>query len=1003
MGPLDDLIPPTSAHFHVGLLRNSIKTNDFLMGRLVHVHLVKLGLDSTCIVSNILLDMYVKLGSLGESIQLFDKMPNKDLASWCTLISGHIRYSFYFEALRLFRNMWEDGLKPNHFVVASILKACASSGVMEFGIQIHGLCTKAGFQYDGYVETALLDMYVKCGFLAEAHELFNEITLKKSVSWNVLMSGYCQYGSFMGAVRLCKIMCQTGLVLDLVSLRLLMSAGHALDSMDFCRNLHVYSIKIGLDDDNFVQAELLQVAAKCGDMTYMHKLFNTISTANAALFSIVISGCHLQGQREEALKLSEQLLLSDLSLTQESLITILTLCLCEEEGEQIHACILKNGFELHLSIGNALMSMYIRCGKLEDANLTFLKMPVHDLVSWTAIISGHVQNLRYREALQLFCALRKTSLALDEYAVATVLNACTGVQAIEQGKQVHTLALKLGIGFCDFLTASLLHLYAKCGWTEGARVLFTSLAAPHSLVLTNIMLAGYCWNFQPEIALELFCKEYQMGLVPDQFSYCTVLSACADLRSIDLGQQIHSCIIKSGFGFFDIVVCNAIMNLYVKCGSLDSASKSFYGMMKRNSSSYAIILTGYMRHRSSHEALRLFCQMHQMGVRPNPVAFSVILRVCADLAAVTPGRQVHALVLKMGSMSDIYLGNAMVGMYAKSVCIVEARKVFDETPMRDEVLWNSMITGYSQVGSRDGAFELFGLMNQDEVNQDYFSYVGILNACAGAAALMQGMCIHARAVQCGLDLNVSVGNSLLDMYAKCGSIRDSWKVFERMVARDVVSWNAMVSGYAQHGCANEALGLFQDMQKKGIKPDHITYLAVLSACNHVGLVDEGIIYFKSMKEDHGVVALEEHYACMIDILGRAGLLDEAHGFINEMPLVPSGLMWRTLLAACKSHGNVELGAKAAWKILDGEKDDSAAHVLLSNIYAMYGKWVDVEMIRNVMRGKGLSKDPGCSWIEIKDGMEVFLVGESNSGNAYQILMQSKKPLHCFEFLPREWG
>ncbi|XP_058074751.1 pentatricopeptide repeat-containing protein At4g39530-like [Magnolia sinica] len=1003
VGPLDNLTPPKYPYFHVGLLRKCIKSNDFFTGRLVHVHLMKLGYDSDCMISNLLLDMYVKVGSLGDSIQLFDEMPERDLVSWCTLISGHVSYGFDFEALGWFKSMQEDGLKPNEFVIASILKACSGSGVVELGIQIHGSSMKNGFCFDEFVEIGMLDMYAKCGFLSEAHKLFNEMVVKNSISWNVLISGYSRNGSFREAVGLCRVMCRTGLVMDLVTMRLVMSAGTALESLDFCKNLHVYSIKIGLDVDNVVLAELLRTVAKLGDVIYMHKLFNTFRKPNAALFSIIISGCHLHGQREEALKLVEQLLVSGLGLSQGALVGILNLCLYEEEGAQIHACILKNGFEPHLSIGNALMSMYIRCGKMEDANVTFLKMSVHDLVSWTTIMAGHVQNLQYGEALELFRVFRKTGMVFDRYTVATVINACTGLQAIDQGKQIHALALKLGIEFCDFLMTSLLHMYSKCRWIEDAAVLFSSMSAPHSLVSINVMLAGYCWNLHAGKALELFGKEYQMGLVPDQFSFCTVLGACADLRSIEVGEQIHSCITKSGFGFSDIVVGNAITKLYVKCGSLDSAKRSFSILKRRDANSYAILISGYLLNKNSQEALRLFCQMHRSGVHSNPVVFAVILRGCADLAAISPGKQIHALVLKMGMILNIYIGNTMVSMYAKSSYMDEARKIFDEMLIRDDVLWNAMITGYSQVGSRDGAFELFELMKQEEVNRDYFSYVGILSACAGSAALMQGMCIHAHIVRSGLESDVSVGNSLVDMYAKCGSIRDSSKVFDTMVIRDVVSWNAMVSGYAQHGCANKALELFEQMQREGIQPDHITYIAVLSACSHVGLVDKGILHFKSMTEDHGVVAMEEHYACMVDILGRAGRLDEANGFINKMPVEPSGLMWRTLLAACKSHGNVELGAKAAWKILDGETNDSAAHVLLSNIYAMYGRWVDVEMVRNGMRGKGVKKDPGCSWIEIKDGMEVFLVGGGRSGNPSQILMQSKKPLLSFDSHSGDWG
>ncbi|XP_077225361.1 pentatricopeptide repeat-containing protein At2g33680-like [Tasmannia lanceolata] len=1001
IGRLDNLFPSTDLYFYMGLLRKSIKTNDFLMGRLVHVHLIKLGFEAECSISNVLLDMYAKLGALRNCVQLFDEIPERDLVSWSTLIYCYVSHGFDLEAFQLFKKTQECGLKPNQFIIASVLKACSASGILEFGLQIHGFITKTGFGSDSFVMVGLVDMYAKCGVLPDAHKQFDELPRKNSISWNTMISGYVWNGFFGNAVELCRDMCRAGWVMDLVTLRVVMSAGSALERIEFCKNIHVYSIKVGLGADNFVVTELVRLLAKLGEVAYMSKISNTLKNPDAALFSLIISGFHLHGKKEKALKLVEELV-SGLNLNQGALLSILNLCFGKDEGGQIHGLIIKVGYESYLCIGNALISMYIRSGKMEDAIVSFTKMPVRDLVSWTAIMAGNVQNHQFSEALELFCAFRKTGIVLDQYIAATTINACTGLRAMELGKQIHSLVLTLGFEFCDFLTTSLLHMYAKCGYMDTASRLSSFMVSPHSVVSVNVMLSGYCWNSQAGKAVELFRREYQMGMVPDHFTFSTVLGACADLRLMEVGEQIHSRIIKSGLGFSDVIVGNAITNLYVKCGSITDACKSFFGMKRQDANSYAMLMLGYLRYRNSREALRLFYQMHRTGLRANPVAFAVILQGCADLAAIEPGKQIHAYVLKMGLISDICLGSALVSMYAKSGYTDGARKVFDEMSIRDDVLSNAMITGYSQIGNRDRAFEVFELMKWEQVNQDYFSYVGVLSVCASSAALMQGMCVHALVVHSGLESDVSVGNALVDMYAKCGSIRESWDVFKKMKVRDLVSWNAMVSGFAQHGCANEALKLFEEMQMEGVKPDHITYIAVLSACSHVGLVDEGIIRFKSMKEDSGVMALEEHYACMVDILSRAGRLDEAHGFINEMPMEPSGMVWRTLLAACKIHGNEELGMKAAWKILGDKRDDSAARVLLSNIYAMHGRWVDVEIVRNEMRGRGM-KEPGCSWIEIKDEMEVYLVGGKRSANASQSLLESKKPPHGFAFHIRDWG
>lgn len=967
------------------------------------MHLIKLGFRGDCFVDNVLLDMYVKLGSLCDGVQLFDEMRVRNVVSWCTLIAGFVDRGLDLEGLCLFEEMVEAGLRPNHFVLATVIKACAGAESLQLGVQLHCSSTKSGLLLDGFVLTGLIDMYAKCGRLRDAHSLSGEVLVKTPASWNTLISGYIWNFQFEEALKTCLQMLREGCMMDTVTLRSASSAVSNLQSINFGNNLYAYSTKIGLSTDYFFVLELLKLWAMVGEVDFLWKVFHALENRDATMYSCVISTFHQHGCNFEALQAANDLLASNVDMNQGAIISLLIMCQTVEEGRQMHAYLVKSGYTSYLSVSNSLLSFYVRCNKINDAGLFFLDMPLHDLISWTSLMTGHIHNHQFKVALELFSAIRKTELALDHYMIATMINASAGLYDLAQGKQFHSLALKVGINSFEFITTSLMYMYAKCGSFEASSMIFSLSAQPHSLVSVNILLYGYLWNLQHDKVLEVFIEEVKTGMAPDEFTFSIVLGACVELRFMEFGCQIHACITKTGYEHFDAVIGNAITNLHIKCGNLDGACKSFDNIICKDPNSYSSLMAGFVQNKDSIKALKLFHQMERSGLRPNSASCSLVLRTCTDVAAVCLGEQVHAFVYKVGFISDVCVANAIICMYAKSSHLHEARKAFDEIIIQGDVPCKALITGYSQFGNRDGAFKAFDLMKEGKVCLDYHSYVGLLSVCAGWAALSHGMCVHAHVVQIGLDFDVSVGNALVGMYAKCGSIKDSWKVFQNMEIKNVISWNAMVSGYAQHGLANKALDIFEEMRRQGLIPDHVTYLAVLSACGHVGLVDEGFVQFKTMTENHGMMVGEAHYACMVDILSRAGRLYEAHWLIVNMPMKPSGLIWRTLLAACSSHGNVELGMRVACNVLGNGEDDSALLVLLSNIYAMGGRWMDVECVRKLMAGKGMRKEPGCSWIELKNSLKFFLVGGERKTGASEFLFQHHYPTTNFDLHPLDHG
>eukprot|EP01018_Ginkgo_biloba_P019749 Gb_26057 [translate_table: standard] len=424
--------------------------------------------------------------------------------------------------------------------------------------------------------------------------------------------------------------------------------------------------------------------------------------------------------------------------------------------------------------------------------------------------------------------------------------------------------------------------------------------------------------------------------------------------------------------------------MYARCGDIEDACQVFYSMSKRDVVSWTAMISGYSLHGHDEKALNLFSQMQRADMKPNELTFSSVLSSCASLAALKQGEQVHAHIIRTGFQSHVSVGNSLTTMYAKCGSIEPARQLFDKMPERDMVSLTAMIAGYAQHGNGEEALNIFSLMHRLVLKPNNFTFIGVLSSCAILAALREGKQLHADIIKTGYDSHISVGNTLVSFYAKCGSIENACQVFNTMPKKDVVSWNTIIKGYAQHGYGEEALQLFTEMQQTGMKPDCITFVGVLCACSHAGLVDQGCRYFNSMSQDYCLMPSLDHYGCMVDLFGRAGRLVEAEEFINNMPFEPDATVWGALLGACRIHKNLELGKCIAERLLELKPECPATHILLANMYAAAGRWNDAANVRKMMKDKGLKKQPGCSWIEVKNRVHSFLVGDRSHAQTEEI-------------------
>ncbi|KAL8474979.1 hypothetical protein ACS0TY_031415 [Phlomoides rotata] len=645
----------------------------------------------------------------------------------------------------------------------------------------------------------------------------------------------------------------------------------------------------------------------------------------------------------------------------------------------LHAHLLKNGvFPASAILSISLLNFYVKCNLLAEAHLLFDEMPCKDVaLPWNMLINSYSQRAAPHysfSALQLFKQMLHHRSLPNSHTFAGVFSAAAVLEDAVMARQAHCFVVKL-VGSSDvFVYSSALNVYCKLGFVSEGRKLFDEMSERNS-VTWSTMISGYALQRLTNEAFEVFRVMVSRGEEEvNEFVLTSVLSSVTFPEFVTKGKQIHCLAIKNGM--LNIVsVGNAIVTMYAKCGSLKDAVQVFELSTDKNSITWSAMITGHAQSGDGEAALVLFKDMHSSDMKPSKYTLVGVLNACSDTEEINVGKQVHGYLTKSGFEFQVYIMTALIDMYAKCGFIVDAQQGFDYLDEPDLVLWTSMIGGYVKNGENENAFGLYCKMQMEGIPPNELTMASVLKACSCLSALEQGKQVHAHIVKNGFSLEVPIGSALSTMYTKCGSLGDGYTVFRRMPARDVVSWNAMISGLSQNGRGIEALDLFEEMHLEGAKPDYVTFINILFACSHMGLVERGWEYFQMMSDKFGIAPRVEHYACMVDILGRAGKLQEAKEFIESATIDHGLYLWRILLGACRNHHNYELGAYAGEKLMELGSEESSAYVLLSSIYSTLGRLDDVERVRRIMSNMGISKEPGCSWIELKNQVHVFVVGD----------------------------
>ncbi|ESQ34215.1 hypothetical protein EUTSA_v10006846mg [Eutrema salsugineum] len=608
--------------------------------------------------------------------------------------------------------------------------------------------------------------------------------------------------------------------------------------------------------------------------------------------------------------------------------------------------------------------------------------------------------------------------------------------------------------------------YCASGDVTLARCVFEETPlSMRDTVMYNAMITGFTHNHDGYSAINMFCEMKRQGFKPDNFTFASVLAGLALVVEEEKDcVQFHAAAMKSGAGYITSVL-NALVSVYSKCASmLSSARKVFDEIPEKDERSWTTMITGYVKngffdsgqdllegmdenmrlvaynamisgyvHRGLYqEALEMVRRMVSSGIELDEFTYPSLIRACATARLLQLGKQVHAYVLRRENFS-FHLDNSLVSLYYKCGKFGEARAIFDKMQAKDLVSWNALLSGYVSSGHigeakllfkemkekniltwmimisglADNGFgeeglRLFSCMRKEGFEPCDYAFSGAIKSCAVLGAYGNGQQFHAQLVKIGFDSTLSAGNALITMYAKCGVVEEARQVFLAMPCQDSVSWNALIAALGQHGHGTEAVDAYEEMLKEGIRPDRITFLTVLTACSHAGLVEQGRRYFDSMETFYSIHPGPDHYARLIDLLCRSGRFSEAESVIKSLPFEPTAQIWEALLSACRVYGNMELGIIAAEKLFELIPEHDGTYMLLSNMYAATGQWEEMARVRKLMRDRGVKKELACSWVEVGPQVHTFLVDDTSipeSQAVYNYLQELCEEMRRFGYVP----
>ncbi|VAH72760.1 unnamed protein product [Triticum turgidum subsp. durum] len=846
------------------------------------------------------------------------------------------------------------GGRPDQFDLAAVLSACAWLDILACGTQVHCDAVKSGFFSGAFCATALVNMYARCGRVGDARRVFGGIACPDTVCWTSMISGYHRAGRYGEALSL------------------------------FSRML-----KMGSSPDQVTCVTVISILASLGRLDDARALLKRMPAPSMVAWNAVISSYAQQsGIKHEVFGLYKDMKRQGLWPSRSTFASMLSAAAnmkASIEGRQFHASSVRHGLDANVFVGSSLINLYAKCGCISEAKSVFDFSRERNIVMWNAMLNGLVRNELQEEAIQMFWYMTRLGLEADEFTFVSVLGACAYLDSHCLGRQVQCVTIKNGMAASLLVANATLDMHSKFGATDDAKTLFNLIPYKDS-VSWNALIVGLAHNGEEEAAIGMLGLMNADGITLDEVSFATVVNACSNIRATETGKQIHCLAMKYSI-CSNHAVGSSLIDLYSKHGDVESCRKVLAQVDASSIVPINALIACLVQNDRDDEAIQLFQQVLRDRLKPSSFTFSSILSGCTGLLSSIVGKQAHCYTMKSGLLTDdSSLGVLLIRIYLKSKMPEDADKLLTEMPDHKSLLeWTAIISGYAQNGYSLQSLVSFWRMRSYDVHSDEATFASILKACSEMTALNDGKEIHGLIIKSGFNSYETSTSALIDMYSKCGDITSSFEAFKQLENKQSITlWNSMIVGFAKNGYADEALLLFQKMKKSQLKPDDVTFLGVLIACAHAGLISVGRHYFDSMNKVYGLKPRVDHYACFIDLLGRGGHLEEAEEVINQLPFRPDGVIWATYLAGCRMHNDEERGKVAAKKLTELEPENSSTYVLVSGLHAAAGNWGEAKIAREAMRENGVTKFPGCSWVTVGNKTSLFLVQDKKHPDSLSI-------------------
>lgn len=943
-----------------------IKVEALQIGKYMHYEAYRKGYCSDMFVGNTLIGMYGKCGSISDAKHVFDGLFHRDVVSWNIMIGAYAQQERGEAALVLYVKMLEEGVSPDARSFVNLLQAFSSQSEKEqtgmgdeqlfrleslqIGKALHAEAQKRGYEVNVFLGSALVSLYAKCGSILDAQSTFDSLPQRNVVLWNAILAGYAQQGEGGKALLLYEQMQKGG---------------------------------VEANDRTLVSA---------------------------------LQACASIAENEELLPVDGHLL------------RIMSM----QKGKAIHAEAQRQGHEADTYIGSTLISMYARCGSISDAEHVFQNLLQRSIISWNAMLAGYAHYLPIspvtclqslvQVALELYVRMSQQGVKADAWTIVSILQACgrlaeeevkvlvdgqlLGMDSLQKVKAIHVEARNMCYKADVFVINALVSVYGKCGSVLDAQNIFDGVFK-RDVVSWNSILAACAQQGFADHTFELYGQMMEEGMSPDDRTFVSTLQACGTLadneertyidgqatkvQSIQKGRAVHAKAWSTRYKT-DLFVSNSLICMYGKCGSIADAEIVFDCLPHRDIVSWNAMLGAYVQQGKAEEAVKLYEQLLECG-NPDERTFASALQACGMLAdleeydvhaidgpvtkmkSLLKGKAIHIEAWERGHKSNLFIGNSLVTMYGKCGAIVDAHNVFDALPQRNVLSWNAILGAYAELAQPHQALELYDRMLEEGGTPNDVTFLYMLQACSILGNLDVCIQIQQHILSSGNNLSLAVANTLIHAFGRCASMVKAQEVFDALPHPDVVSWNALIAGYARQGKEETSFECYEKMRSVGGQPDAVTFLTLLSACSHAGRVGKGVAYFDSMTRNHGLIPEVHHYVSLVDMLSRAGYFTMVEDLLSTMPMKPNRCLWLCLLGACRKHGNITLGRVAFDQTLRLEPRHAAAYILMSNIYAHAGMWDDAQKVNELRQQASAWKNPGQSWIEHEEEVHQFVVGE----------------------------